>query len=88
MNNNLDYRSLNTNNNTTLYIDTESLNKQREERDSMLEDLNQFFGEDSSLFVSYPKTDYNDGTTLGLDKVEIAGNLVYYSNSSLPMIGS
>ena len=44
--------------------------------------------DDASLFVQYPNSKYQDGTLLGLDKVEDADTEIYYSDSSLPLYGS
>lgn len=86
--NNLDYKSLNPKLNSTLYIDTDQLDKQREELKNSIDALSEFFGEDASLFALYPKANYNDGTLLGIDKIQEAGNIIYYSDSSLPLVGS
>ena len=86
--NNLDSTELNEEFETLLYIDYDSIKKQQEELNNELEKASTYFGEDTSLFVNYPDSKYKDGTTLGLDKIEKAGNEIYYSNSSLPVIGS
>lgn len=86
--NNLDNKDLNVDNDTTLYIDVDALKEQRSEMDEGINALSQFFGEDSHLFVNYPETTIKDGTIDGIDKIEIIDNEVYYSDSSLPVIGS
>ena len=53
-----------------------------------LDKANGYFGDDASLFVEYPKSKYEDGTTLGLDKVEVTGDEIFYSDSSLPIYAS
>lgn len=86
--NNLEYRQLTPKLSSVLYIDTEALQAQREELDKNINQLQQYFGEDASLFAHYPNSKYRDGTTIGLNTVEIAGDTVYYSDSLLPAIGS
>ena len=73
---------------TIVYIDHDSLNDQKKEMQDALDKANGYFGDDASLFVEYPNSKYEDGTTLGLDKVEIAGDDIYYSDSSLPIYAS
>lgn len=74
--------------NTVLYIDNDTLNDQREERQRNLDKASQYFGDDSKMFVDYPKCKYEDGTTLGIDKIEETDDEVFYSDSSLPIYGS
>ena len=73
---------------TIIYIDYDSINEQRKEMQNALDKANGYFGDDASLFVEYPKSKYEDGTTLGLDKVEVAGDEIFYSDSSLPIYAS
>ena len=86
--NNLDNKTLKLENETTLYIDVDALKEQREEVDEGINALKNFFGEDAHLFVSYPETNVKDGTYDGIDKIEVLENEIYYSDSSLPVIGS
>ena len=86
--NNLDNKALKLENETTLYIDVDALKEQREEVDEGINALKNFFGEDAHLFVSYPETNVKDGTYDGIDKIEVLENEIYYSDSSLPVIGS
>lgn len=86
--NNLNYDSINLSLNTLLYIDQDSINEQIEEYNDNLNTIGDYFGDDASLFAEYPDSRYNDGTTDGLDKVEVAGDIIYYSDSSLPLVGS
>lgn len=84
----LNYEAINIKFETILYIDYDSINEQKNEMQKALDKANGYFGDDASLFVKYPNSKYEDGTTLGLDKVEIAGDEVFYSDSSLPIYGS
>lgn len=84
----LNYSSIDLKKETLVYIDYDSLDDQRKEMQDALDKANGYFGEDSSLFVDYPEPRYEDGTILGLDKVEEAGDEVYYSDSSLSIYGS
>ena len=86
--NNLDNKTLKLENETTLYIDVDALKEQREEMDEGINAISDFFGEDAHLFVSYPETNVKDGTYDGIDKIEVLDNEIYYSDSSLPVIGS
>lgn len=83
--NNLDTTEINKDLDTILYFDIEQINEQQEEYDQAIDSVIDTFGEDTSLFVQYPETKYNDGTLAGLDKVQKAGTEIYYSNSTLPV---
>ncbi len=72
---------------TILYIDQEAITEQRNEMKKDLDKAGNYF-DDASLFVQYPDSKYQDGTLLGLDKVEDADTEIYYSDSSLPLYGS
>lgn len=85
--NNLNYTSIKNNLPTTLYIDHEAINEQKKLLQDMKDNANNYF-DNGDLFVDYPDTKYKDGDTMGLDKVEYIGDVVYYSDSSLPMYGS
>ena len=84
----LNYSMIDLKKGTIVYIDHDSLNDQKKEMQAALDKANGYFGDDASLFVEYPNSKYEDGTTLGLDKVEIAGDDIYYSDSSLPIYAS
>lgn len=86
--NNLTANEINTELDTLLYIDIESIQEQQEELKNEYETASQYFKEDTSLFIDYPDTKYKDGTIIGLDKIQKAGNEIYYSDSSLPIINS
>lgn len=86
--NNIDNGVIKPDKETTLYIDVEALNEQKEEMDENINAISQFFGEDAHLFVSYPETNVKDGTYDGLDKIDVIENEVYYTDSYLPVIGS
>ena len=86
--NNLDTTEINTKLNTLLFFDMDSINEQQIEFNETVDTATGFFGEDTSLFIKYPDTIYKDGTINGLDKIQKAGNNIYYTNSSLPIIGS
>lgn len=86
--NNLDNKVLKPDLDTVLYIDNEALAIQRSQMDESVNALTQFFGEDAPLFVNYPETNLKDGTFEGIDKIEVLENEIYYSDSSLPVIGS
>lgn len=73
---------------TILFFDMESINEQNDEYKNNIDTASEYFGEDTSMFVNYPTPKYSDGTITGLDKIQKAGNDIYYSNSSLPIIGS
>ena len=73
---------------TILFFDMESINEQNNEYKNNIDTASEYFGEDTSMFVNYPTPKYSDGTITGLDKIQKAGNDIYYSNSSLPIIGS
>ena len=83
--NNLDTTEINTDLDTILYFDVEQINEQQEEFNQSIESVIDTFGDDTSLFVKYPETKYNDGTLAGLDKIKKAGTEIYYSNSTLPV---
>ena len=83
--NNLDTTEINTDLDTILYFDVEQINEQQEEYNQSIESVIDTFGDDTSLFVQYPETKYNDGTLAGLDKIKKAGTEIYYSNSTLPV---
>lgn len=85
--NNLNYSSIKNNLPTTLYIDHDAINAQKKLLQDMRDNANNYF-DNGELFIDYPDTKYQDGDTLGLDKVEYIGDVVYYSDSSLPMYGS
>lgn len=85
---NLNYNSINQKLETILYIDNDSINDQRNQLKKDMDKASQYFGNDTSLFVQYPDSKYEDGTLLGLDKVQEAGDMIYYSDSSLPLYGS
>ena len=72
---------------TILYIDQEAIAEQRNAMKKDLDKAGNYF-DDASLFVQYPDSKYQDGTLLGLDKVEDADTEIYYSDSSLPLYGS
>ena len=72
---------------TILYIDQEAIAEQRNVMKKDLDKAGNYF-DDASLFVQYPDSKYQDGTLLGLDKVEDADTEIYYSDSSLPLYGS
>ena len=72
---------------TILYIDQEAIAEQRNAMKKDLDKAGNYF-DDASLFVQYPDPKYQDGTLLGLDKVEDADTEIYYSDSSLPLYGS
>lgn len=72
---------------TILYIDQDAIIEQRNAMKKDLDKAGNYF-DDASLFVQYPDPKYQDGTLLGLDKVEDADTEIYYSDSSLPLYGS
>ena len=72
---------------TILYIDQDAITEQRNAMKKDLDKAGNYF-DDASLFVKYPDSKYQDGTLLGLDKVEDADTEIYYSDSSLPLYGS
>lgn len=72
---------------TILYIDQDAIAEQRNAMKNDLDKAGNYF-DDASLFVQYPDSKYQDGTLLGLDKVEDADTEIYYSDSSLPLYGS
>ena len=72
---------------TILYIDQDAIAEQRNAMKKDLDKAGNYF-DDASLFVQYPDPKYQDGTLLGLDKVEDADTEIYYSDSSLPLYGS
>ena len=72
---------------TILYIDQDAITEQRNAMKKDLDKAGNYF-DDASLFVQYPDSKYQDGTLLGLDKVEDADIEIYYSDSSLPLYGS
>lgn len=72
---------------TILYIDQDTITEQRNAMKKDLDKAGNYF-DDASLFVQYPDSKYQDGTLLGLDKVEDADTEIYYSDSSLPLYGS
>ena len=72
---------------TILYIDQDAITEQRNIMKKDLDKAGNYF-DDASLFVQYPDPKYQDGTLLGLDKVEDADTEIYYSDSSLPLYGS
>ena len=72
---------------TILYIDQDAITEQRNAMKKDLDKAGNYF-DDASLFVQYPNSKYQDGTLLGLDKVEDADTEIYYSDSSLPLYGS
>ena len=72
---------------TILYIDQDAITEQRNIMKKELDKAGNYF-DDASLFVKYPNSKYQDGTLLGLDKVEDADTEIYYSDSSLPLYGS
>lgn len=72
---------------TILYIDQDAITEQRNAMKKDLDKAGNYF-DDASLFVQYPDPKYQDGTLLGLDKVEEADTEIYYSDSSLPLYGS
>ena len=72
---------------TILYIDQDAIIEQRNIMKKELDKAGNYF-DDASLFVKYPNSKYQDGTLLGLDKVEDADTEIYYSDSSLPLYGS
>lgn len=72
---------------TILYIDQDAITEQRNVMKKDLDKAGNYFN-DASLFVQYPDSKYQDGTLLGLDKVEDADTEIYYSDSSLPLYGS
>ena len=72
---------------TILYIDQDAIAEQRNAMKKDLDKAGNYF-DDASLFVQYPDSKYQDGTLLGLDKVEDADTEIYYSDSSLPLYGS
>lgn len=72
---------------TILYIDQDAIAEQRNVMKKDLDKAGNYF-DDASLFVQYPDSKYQDGTLLGLDKVEDANTEIYYSDSSLPLYGS
>ena len=86
--NNLNTESINTDLDTLLYIDLESISDQQTELNENYNTLSQYFGEDASLFLKYPETKYDDGTILGIDKIEETDDTIYFSDSSLPIINS
>ena len=86
--NNLDTTNINTKLDTMIYFDMDSINEQQTEFNETVDTATGFFGEDTSLFVTYPESKYKDGTIMGLDKIQQAGNEIYYTNSSLPVISS
>ena len=86
--NNLDTTNINTKLDTMIYFDMDSINEQQTEFNETVDTATGFFGEDTSLFVTYPESKYKDGTIMGLDKIQQAGNEIYYTNSSLPVIAS
>lgn len=88
MQNNLKYNEINEDLDTLLYIDIDAINMQKNEFAKEFNKAEQYFGTDTSLFVDYPDTSYVDGTITGIDKIQQAENIIYYSNSSLPIIGS
>ena len=72
---------------TILYIDQDAITEQRNAMKKDLDKAGNYF-DDASLFVQYPDSKYQDGTLLGLDKVEDADTEIYYYDSSLPLYGS
>lgn len=72
---------------TILYIDQDAITEQRNAMKKDLDKAGNYF-DDASLFVQYPDSKYQDGTLLGIDKVEDADTEIYYSDSSLPLYGS
>lgn len=86
--NNYDTASINTEFDTLLYFDMDSINEQQEEYKESVDSATGFFGDDTSMFITYPEAKYQDGTLTELDKIKKAGNEIYYSNSSLPIIAS
>ena len=86
--NNLPFNDIDIKLPSVLYIDMDSINDQLDEYKENLDNASQFFGDDSSLFISYPESKYEDGTIDNIDKVMIAGDTIYYSDSSLPMYNS
>lgn len=72
---------------TILYIDQDAITEQRNAMKKDLDKAGNYF-DDASLFVQYPDSKYQDGTLLGLDKVEDTDTEIYYSDSSLPLYGS
>ena len=72
---------------TILYIDQDAITEQRNAMKKDLDKAGNYF-DDAYLFVQYPDSKYQDGTLLGLDKVEDADTEIYYSDSSLPLYGS
>ena len=72
---------------TIHYIDQDAITEQRNAMKKDLDKAGNYF-DDASLFVQYPDSKYQDGTLLGLDKVEDADTEIYYSDSSLPLYGS
>ncbi len=72
---------------TILYVDQDAITEQRNAMKKDLDKAGNYF-DDASLFVQYPDSKYQDGTLLGLDKVEDADTEIYYSDSSLPLYGS
>lgn len=72
---------------TILYIDQDAITEQRNAMKKDLDKAGNYF-DDASLFVQYPDPKYQDGTLLGLDRVEDADTEIYYSDSSLPLYGS
>lgn len=72
---------------TILYIDQDAITEQRNAMKKDLDKAGNYF-DDASLFVQYHDSKYQDGTLLGLDKVEDADTEIYYSDSSLPLYGS
>lgn len=86
--NNLPFNDIDIKLPSVLYIDMDSINDQLDEYKENLDNASQFFGDDSSLFISYPESKYEDGTIDNIDKVMIAGDTIYYSDSSLPIYNS
>lgn len=81
------YEIIKQNLSTILYIDQDAITEQRNAMKKDLDKAGNYF-DDASLFVQYPDSKYQDGTLLGLDKVEDADTEIYYSDSSLPLYGS
>jgi len=86
--NNLDNKVINPKLETVLFIDKEALNLQQNQMDEKTDALTKFFGDDALLFVDYPETNIKDGTFDGIDKIQVVENEIFYTDSSLPVIGS
>ena len=86
--NNLDNKVINPKLETVLFIDKDALNLQQNQMDEKTDALTKFFGDDASLFVEYPETNIKDGTFDGIDKIQVIENEIFYTDSSLPVIGS